>query len=177
MVSDGVIHQPEVRTSNEILRKIIGQKPLAIDYMNAGHVAWAMGDIQKAAALYGKSITANGNRERFLEMFRKDEEALLKQGIQEEDIPLMLDYYNFFSSPYSFCMGSPHYIVEAAGNRLYPYISDPFLHPISSRFIHRLILIHIILNFFFGQGTNSTSDAAVKTLRHSVVVRQTPVKT
>ena len=71
--------------------KIIGQKPLAIDYMNAGHVAWAMGDIQKAAALYGKSITANGNRERFLEMFRKDEEALLKQGIQEEDIPLMLD--------------------------------------------------------------------------------------
>lgn len=85
------IHQPEVRTSNEILRKIIGQKPLAIDYMNAGHVAWAMGDIQKAAALYGKSITANGNRERFLEMFRKDEEALLKQGIQEEDIPLMLD--------------------------------------------------------------------------------------
>jgi hypothetical protein len=24
-------------------------------------------------------------------MFRKDKEALLKQGIQEEDIPLMLD--------------------------------------------------------------------------------------
>ena len=71
--------------------KIIEQKPLAIDYMNAGHVAWTMGDIQKAAALYGKSITANGNRERFLEMFRKDKEALLKQGIQEEDIPLMLD--------------------------------------------------------------------------------------
>ena len=63
--------------------KIIEQKPLAIDYMNAGHVAWTMGDIQKAAALYGKSITANGNRERFLEMFRKDKEALLKQGIQE----------------------------------------------------------------------------------------------
>ena len=71
--------------------KIIEQKPLAIDYMNAGHVAWTMGDIQKAAALYGKSITANGNRERFLEMFRKDKEALLKQGIQEEDLPLMLD--------------------------------------------------------------------------------------
>lgn len=65
------IHQPEIRTSHEILRKIIEQKPLAIDYMNAGHVAWTMGDIQKAAAPYGKSITANGNRERFLEMFRK----------------------------------------------------------------------------------------------------------
>ena len=71
--------------------KIIEQKPLAIDYMNAGHVAWVMGDIQKAAVFYGKAITASGNRERFLEMFHKDEEALLTQGIREEDIPLMLD--------------------------------------------------------------------------------------
>lgn len=57
--------------------KIIEQKPLAIDYMNAGHVAWVMGDIQKASVFYGKAITASGNRERFLEMFHKDEEALL----------------------------------------------------------------------------------------------------
>lgn len=71
--------------------KIIEQKPLAIDYMNAGHVAWVMGDIQKAATFYGKSITISGNRESFLEMFHKDEEPLLKQGIREEDIPLMLD--------------------------------------------------------------------------------------
>lgn len=71
--------------------KIIEQKPLAIDYLNAGHTAWAMGDIQKAAVFYGKSITVNGNRERFLEMFNKDKEALLKLGIREEDIPLMLD--------------------------------------------------------------------------------------
>jgi tetratricopeptide repeat protein len=71
--------------------KIIEQKPLAIDYMNAGHVAWVMGDIQKAAVFYGKAITASGNRERFLEMFHKDEESLLTQGIREEDIPLMLD--------------------------------------------------------------------------------------
>ena len=40
---------------------------------------------------YGKAITACGTRERFLEMFHKDEEPLLKQGIREEDIPLMLD--------------------------------------------------------------------------------------
>ena len=71
--------------------KIIEQKPLAIDFMNAGHVAWIMGDIQKATNLYGKSITASGSRQQFLEMFQKDEEPLLKQGIREEDIPLMLD--------------------------------------------------------------------------------------
>lgn len=71
--------------------KIIGYKPLAIDYMNAGHVAWVMGDIQKAATFYGKAITISGSRDKFLEMFHKDEEPLLKQGIREEDIPLMLD--------------------------------------------------------------------------------------
>ncbi len=71
--------------------KIINLKPLAIDYMNAGHVAWAMEDIQKAAVFYGKAITAFGSRERFLEMFHKDKESLLEQNIREEDIPLMLD--------------------------------------------------------------------------------------
>lgn len=71
--------------------KIIDQKPLAIDFMNAGHVAWVMGDIQKAAVFYGKAITISDSREQFLEMFHKDEGPLLKQGIREEDIPLMLD--------------------------------------------------------------------------------------
>lgn len=71
--------------------KVIEEKPLAIDYMNAGHVAWAMGNVQQAVVFYGKAITVSGNRERFLEMFYKDKEPLLKQGIQEEDIPLMLD--------------------------------------------------------------------------------------
>lgn len=71
--------------------KVIEQKPLTIDYLNAGHVAWAMGDVQKAATFYGKSIAVCGNREKFLDMFHKDEEPLLKHDIREEDIPLMLD--------------------------------------------------------------------------------------
>ena len=59
--------------------------------MNAGYVAWVMGDIQKAAIFYGKAIAVSDSRERFLEMFHKDKKPLLKQGIWEEDIPLMLD--------------------------------------------------------------------------------------
>ena len=61
-------------------------KPLAIDYMNAGLVAWVMGDIQKASVFLWKAITAGGNRERFLEIFHKDEKLFSHQGIQEEDI-------------------------------------------------------------------------------------------
>lgn len=73
-------------------KKIIEHKPLPIDYMNAGHVAWAMGNVADAAVFYGKAITANGgNREEFLNMFAKDRDALLGQGIHEEEIPLMLD--------------------------------------------------------------------------------------
>lgn len=71
--------------------KIIDRKPLAIDYMNAGHVAWAMGNIRKAADLYKEAIAAGENKEQFIIMFRKDEAALLEQGIRAEDIPLMLD--------------------------------------------------------------------------------------
>lgn len=71
--------------------KIIEQKALAIDLMNAGHVAWVMGSIQKASHFYEKAISASRSREHFLEKFREDEEALLKQGIRKEDIPLMLD--------------------------------------------------------------------------------------
>lgn len=71
--------------------KIIERKPLAIDYMNAGHAAWVMGDIQKAAEFYRKAITASESKEQLMEIFYKDKDPLLKQGIREEDIPLMLD--------------------------------------------------------------------------------------
>ena len=131
--------------------KIIEHKPLAIDYMNAGHVAWVMGNIQKAAVLYGKAITACGTRERFLEMFHKDEEPLLKQGIREEDIPLMLDLLYLFQLPIQLLYGESHYIIEATGNRLHSNISDPFLNTIGSCFIHWLITVNIVLDFVFGQ--------------------------
>ena len=69
--------------------KVIGQKPIAIDYVNAGHVAWAMDNVQKAVSLYGESILLLDNKQQFLDIFEKDEDILVKQGIPEEDIPLM----------------------------------------------------------------------------------------
>lgn len=71
--------------------QIIKNKPLSIDYMNAGHVAWVMNDIQKAIDFYGKALSASESREQFIEIFRKDEEVLVEQGIRGENIPLMLD--------------------------------------------------------------------------------------
>lgn len=65
------IHQPEIRTSHEILRKDHRTEATGYRLYECRTRRMDNGDIQKAAALYGKSITANGNRERFLEMFRK----------------------------------------------------------------------------------------------------------
>ncbi len=71
--------------------KILNAKPLAVDYLNAGHVAWRSGSIEKAAELYRKAIQESGNKEVFLELFNRDRNSLIRQGITEEDIPLMLD--------------------------------------------------------------------------------------
>ncbi|ADV44988.1 tetratricopeptide repeat protein [Bacteroides helcogenes] len=74
--------------------KLLASGPLATDHLNAGHVAWCLGNIEKAAEFYGKAASESDSREAFLEMFNKDKEILIKQGIDEKDIPLMLDLTN-----------------------------------------------------------------------------------
>ena len=71
--------------------KVLVLKPIATDYLNAGHVALRLGDMEKAAELYGKAASESGNREPFLDMFDKDKDTLIKLGIDENDIPLIRD--------------------------------------------------------------------------------------
>ena len=71
--------------------KILDYKPLAADYLNAGHVMWKMGNLEKTIELYSKAVLGSDSREKFLETFNKDRDLLLKLGISEKDIPLVLD--------------------------------------------------------------------------------------
>ncbi|WP_289144874.1 tetratricopeptide repeat protein, partial [uncultured Bacteroides sp.] len=71
--------------------KILASKPLAADYLNAGHVSWRTGNIEKAAELYSKAALEYGGQEIFREMFSKDKEMLIKQGLDEKDFPLIMD--------------------------------------------------------------------------------------
>lgn len=71
--------------------KVLALKPIATDYLNAGHVALRLGNMEKVAELYGKATSESGNRETFLDMFDKDKETLIKLGINEKDIPLIRD--------------------------------------------------------------------------------------
>ena len=50
-----------------------------------------LGNIEKAAGLYGKAMAESGSKDAFLEIFDRDRNSLLKQGIAAEEIPLMLD--------------------------------------------------------------------------------------
>ena len=71
--------------------KVLALKPIATDYLNAGHVALRLENMEKAAELYGKAASESGNRETFLDIFDKDKETLIKLGIDENDIPLIRD--------------------------------------------------------------------------------------
>lgn len=71
--------------------KVIAKKPLPVDYLNAGHISWASGQMEKAIALYAQAAELCESRDAFLEIFRKDKPFLISQGIAEEDIPLIPD--------------------------------------------------------------------------------------
>lgn len=71
--------------------KVIASKPTATDYLNAYHVAWTHKNLQQAVEYYSKSATAYGDNTAFIEWFEKDVPLLVRQGIAEEEIPLMLD--------------------------------------------------------------------------------------
>lgn len=76
--------------------KLLGEKPEAQDYLNAGHTAWVSGNMGEAVKYYTSCADyMSDNWETFSLQFNKDKEDLLAQGILEKDIPLMLDLIKF----------------------------------------------------------------------------------
>lgn len=71
--------------------KIIQKNGVAPDYLNAGHLAWILGDMKRAIEFYDKSCKLSGSKALFLDVFNKDKEFLLQNGISDYDIALMYD--------------------------------------------------------------------------------------
>lgn len=71
--------------------KVIDKSSMPVDFLNAGHVAWSLGNIEKVISLYSKAIELYGSKESFLEMFYKDKEIITNKGVDPDDIPLILD--------------------------------------------------------------------------------------
>jgi tetratricopeptide (TPR) repeat protein len=87
-------YEPAEKYYNKLLEK----KPALLDFLNAGHVAWSMGQTKKAIELYSKAIEQCEDKKEFLEWFIKDKPMLIKQGIDEGETGLMLDLLLFFLS-------------------------------------------------------------------------------
>ena len=77
--------------------QLISESPDKYDLMNMGHVQWCLGNRKTALDLYKGSINGPRNSEKeFMEAFNEDLPQLLNQGVDPDDVPIMLDQLRYF---------------------------------------------------------------------------------
>lgn len=72
-------------------KKIFEGNPTATDFLNAGHIACCSKSYEEAASYYRKAIEMLKDKEQFLQLFENDKKYLIKQGVAEDDLPLIID--------------------------------------------------------------------------------------
>lgn len=66
------------------------------DYINLGHVEWCLNNRKKAVEYYIRSLKQEDRQYNdFVEEFNIDRSHLIENGIDENEIPLMLDFLNY----------------------------------------------------------------------------------
>jgi tetratricopeptide (TPR) repeat protein len=76
--------------------KLLEDEPGRHDLINMGHVKWSLGKRREALDYYLKSISGDGfSEEEFLEVFNEDLPHLLDQGIDNDDVPIILDQLRY----------------------------------------------------------------------------------
>jgi tetratricopeptide (TPR) repeat protein len=77
-------------------RKLLEVGPTHHDLMNMGHVEWSLGNRQAALDFYRQSVSAEGfTLLKFMEVFAEDLPNLTGQGIDPDDVPIMLDQLRY----------------------------------------------------------------------------------
>ena len=71
--------------------QVIASRPTVNDYLNAGHVTWVSGNVDKAVEYYHQAYIRCQSKKEFLELFDTDRETLEQKGIPADEIPLVLD--------------------------------------------------------------------------------------
>ena len=72
--------------------KLLKVEPTASNYLNAGHIAWCKNNLKNAVELYEECYDLMGqNWQVFLDSFTEDKPYLNSNGIEEDEIPLLLD--------------------------------------------------------------------------------------
>jgi len=82
--------------SEQYFSKLVEDSPNKFDLMNMGHVQWCLGKRKIALDYYKQSINdADMSEKEFMEAFYEDLEHLLQQGVDAEDVPIMLDQLRY----------------------------------------------------------------------------------
>lgn len=83
-------------TAKKYLTNLIEENANKYDFMNLGHVDWCLGNREIAVKNYKLSINrSDNNLKSFMIGFEEDKKHLLKFGIKEIDMVLMMDYLKY----------------------------------------------------------------------------------
>ncbi len=79
--------------SEKYYDRLPAEKLTGHDYINKGHLAFCAGKKKEAVEYYRQSLTGGQiTRENFIQIFNDDKPVLLINGVDPEDIPILLDY-------------------------------------------------------------------------------------
>lgn len=85
-----------LKQSEKYYRKLLSGEPRTQDMVNMGHVLWCKNNRKEALQSYQKAILKmKGGFDEFFETFKEDRPFLLDNGINQDDIPIMLDQLKF----------------------------------------------------------------------------------
>ena len=88
----GKVEQAEI-----YYERLIADAPNKYDLLNMGHVQWCLGNRKTALDYYKRSINDPDSSEKdFMEAFDEDLQHLIKQGVNPDDVPIMLDQLRYF---------------------------------------------------------------------------------
>lgn len=77
--------------------RLVDKNPGKHDLMNMGHVKWSLGLRKEALDFYKKAIAkADFTENEFFAIFEEDLRHLINQGVEVEDVPIMLDQLRYF---------------------------------------------------------------------------------
>jgi len=83
----------KLEDSEKYYEKLSSEKLNAHDYINKGHLALCMGKKKEAVEFYRQALTAGKMKgEDFIRIFNEDKPLLISNGVNPDDIPILLDY-------------------------------------------------------------------------------------
>ncbi len=86
----------DLEKSDKYFNKVFEANPDYFDYVNYGHVKWAMGDRKAAIENYILSTNySNFSLKELHKIMEDDIPMLLKNGVDKDEIPLMMDYLRY----------------------------------------------------------------------------------